>query len=108
MNSDNKIFNLIAIIFTSLIAINFTMTSFLLFRYNIMKTKILVDSKCETGMLKNIKNEQEEFYEMTHYKIPYNNLFIVKFKTSSRNRILILNEQELILIQQNFNSTIII
>lgn len=101
MKSDNTILNIFAIIAASVLAINFAITSFVLFRFNLFSfgTKLIIDGNGENGILENAKNRKEEFREMDYNKIPFNNLYLVRFKTSNKLRTLILNEQELLLAQ---------
>lgn len=107
MKSNNSIVNIFVIIIASVLTLNFIGTFFLLFRFNLTKlgSKILIDTKNNVVIFQNKKNEQSKILELKINKIPYNNLYFLRFSTdlSKKMNTIILNEQELNLTKNYLN-----
>lgn len=98
--TDNQSANVLTVVIISILSLDFLVMTFLIFKINLFSVgnKIVIDKG--TGTIQNAKGDVFEFNKTSHYKIPFNNLYIVRFfNQKNESKKMILNEAELLILE---------
>lgn len=98
---ENEIISMLSLIILLILIVDFILVSFLLFQINIYGLIKDISIEKENKVISDIKNEKFEFHKISYRKIPFNNLYIVRFSNEITNKTkkVVLNETELLIIK---------
>lgn len=98
---ESDIISMLSLIILLILIVDFISVSFLLFQINIYGLIKDISIEKENKVISDIKNEKFEFHKISYRKIPFNNLYIVRFSNEITNKTkkVVLNETELLIIK---------